>query len=258
MTMPPTPQPAEQGVAARPPLPPLPPLPSPHGPASLRSPVVLGWITAAVLGLVIAADLFAVWANYKLYDVASTVVGALADGLAGGGESLASLVQRADEADSLSLLAARAQSTALLVAGAVFLIWFRRVRINAEVFFPAGHTWSRAWVLGSWFVPFVNLWRPRQIMTEIWDASRPTGTRSRLGLVNLWWALWIVGLVAGRLYAALYRHAETAQEIQDAAFQSMIADGLDSVAAVSAIVVVLKLTRMQDRKAQAGPGVLGG
>ncbi|MET7985603.1 DUF4328 domain-containing protein [Streptomyces sp. NPDC005281] len=255
MTMPPSPQPAEQGVAARPPLPPLPSL---HGPASLRSPVALGWITAAVLGLVIAADLFGVWADYKLYDVASTVVGALADGLAGGGESLASLVRRANEADSLSLAAARVQSTALLVGGVVFLIWFRRVRINAEVFFPAGHAWSRAWVVGGWFVPIVNLWRPRQIMGEIWDASRPAGTRSRLGLVNLWWALWITGLVAGRLYAALYRHAETAQEIRDAALQALIGDSLDIVAAVSAIVVVLELTRMQTRKAQEGPAASGG
>ncbi|MFF3884889.1 DUF4328 domain-containing protein [Streptomyces sp. NPDC001914] len=257
MTMPPSPQPAEQGVAARRPLPPLPPLPSPHGPASLRSPVVLGRITAAVLGLVIAADLFGVWADYKLYDVANTVVGALADGLAGGGVSLASLVQRADEADSLSLAAARVQTTALLAAGVVFLFWFRRVRLNAEVFFPAGHTWSRAWVIGGWFVPIVNLWRPRQIMTEIWDASRPAGSRSRLGLVNLWWVLWLAGLVAGRFYSALSRNAETAKDIRDTALQAMIGDGLDIAAAVAAIVVVLKLTGMQNRKALEDPAVSG-
>ncbi|MFF8538175.1 DUF4328 domain-containing protein [Streptomyces sp. SAS_267] len=248
MTMPPSPQPAEQGSAARPPLAPLPPLPSPHGPAWLRSPVALGRATAALLGLVIAADLFAVWADHNVYDVASTVTIALV-----GGESVDSLVRRADQADALNTAAAYAQTGALVVAAAVFLVWFLRVRVNAEVFNPFGHAHSRSWAGWSWFVPFVNLVRPRQIMAEIWDASRPAGTRSRLGLVNAWWTFWIIGLVVGRFTTVAAGKAETAQQIQDAAFQLMVADGLDIVAAVLAIVVVLKLTGMQVRKAQGDP-----
>ncbi|MFE1292014.1 DUF4328 domain-containing protein [Streptomyces sp. NPDC058751] len=234
-------------------LPPLSPLLSPHGPASLRSPVVLGGITVALLGLVVAADLFAVWADYKTYDVAGAVRGALTDGFAGSAGSFESLARRADEADLLSMRAGQAQAITLLAAGVAFLIWFRRVRINAEVFLPFGHAWSRSWMFWGWIVPFVNLWRPRQVMADIWDASRPAGTRSRLGLVNAWWAFWIAGLLAGRIFAVLYRKAETPREVRDAAFQGMIADGLDIVAAVFAVVVVLKLTRMQTRKAQEGP-----
>ncbi|WP_328448992.1 DUF4328 domain-containing protein [Streptomyces sp. NBC_00386] len=253
MTMPPSPQPAEQGAAARPPLPPLPPLPSPHGPAWLRSPVALGRATAALLGLVIAADLFGVWADYNVYDVTSTATIALA-----GGESLASLVRRADQADALNAAAGYAQTAALVVAAAVYLVWFLRVRVNAEVFNPFGHTHSRAWAGWGWFVPFVNLVRPRRVMAEIWDASRPAGTRSRLGLVNAWWTFWLIGLLVGRFTTTAARKAETAQQIQDAAFQLMIADGLDIVAAVLAIAVVLKLTRMQDRKAKADPVAVDG
>ncbi|MEU4086106.1 DUF4328 domain-containing protein [Streptomyces aureus] len=258
MTMPPSPQPAEQGVATRRPLPPLPPLPSPHGPASLRSPVVLGRITAALLALVVVADLFAVWTDYKQYDVASAFVGAFPGGLAGGGESLSSLLRRAEEADSLTVAAGWVQVGVLVVTAAVFLIWFRRVRINAEVFFPYGHTWSRAWVIGSWFVPILNLWRPRQIMTEIWDASRPAGTASRLGLVNTWWAFVLAEKVIGRLVLSAIRDGETPQGLRNAAVEVMILDILDIVAAVLAILVVLKLTGMQTRKAQEDPAVSGG
>lgn len=59
--------------AARP-LPPLPPLPSPNGPAWLRSPVGLGRAAVALLALVIAADLFAVWADWTMYDVSGTLM----------------------------------------------------------------------------------------------------------------------------------------------------------------------------------------
>ena len=248
MTMPPSPQPAEQGVAARPPLPPLPPLPSPHGPAWLRSPVALGRATAALLGLVIAADLFAVWADYNVYDVTSTAAFALA-----GGESLASLVRRADQADSLNAAAGYAQTAALVVAAVVFLVWFLRVRVNAEVFNPFGHTNSRAWAGWGWFVPFLNLVRPRRVMADIWDASRPAGARRRLGLVNAWWTFWLIGLLVGRFTATAAAKPRPAQRSPGRRLPAHDRDGLDIVAAVLAILVVLKLTRMQDRKAQADP-----
>jgi hypothetical protein len=231
------PRPAAQGTASRLPLPPLPPLPSPHGPASLRSPVVLGKVTAALLGLVIAADLFAIWVNYALYDVTSTAGGTLAE--------------------SLNPVAEPVQLATYLAAGVVFLVWFRRVRVNAEVFSPFGHTFSRAWVGWGWFVPFVNLVRPRRIMAEIWDASRPADTRRGQGLVNTWWTFWIIDALVGRLSFGASGKAETAQAVQDAAFQSLLTATLDIVAAVFAILVVLKLTRMQDRKAHEGPVASG-
>ncbi|KAB1988768.1 DUF4328 domain-containing protein [Streptomyces triticiradicis] len=226
----------------------MPPLPPPNGPATLRSPVGLGKATAALLGLVIATDLFALWADYVLYDVA----GGIRNALAGGG-SLDALTQRADRADALDAAAGIAQVAALVATVVVYLIWFLRVRVNAEVFNPFGHTYSRTWAGWGWFVPFVNLVRPRRIMAEIWDASRPAGDPARQGIVGVWWAFWILRWAVDRLAASSTSKAETADAIQDAALQALFADALDIVSAALAIVVVVRLTRMQDRKAQAGP-----
>ncbi|MGW0966923.1 DUF4328 domain-containing protein [Streptomyces sp. NPDC002516] len=244
MTMPSSPQ---QSAA------PLPPHPSPHGAVSLRSPVLLGRIAAALLGLVIAADLLAVWADYTLYDVTSGIGSALA-----GGESLASLTRRADRADSLNATAGYIQAATLVAAAVGYLVWLFRVRVNAEFFNPFGHTYSRAWVGWGWFVPFVNLARPRQIVAEIWDASRPEGTRARHGLVNTWWTFWLVGLLADRIAFSASRKAETAEAIRDAAFQGLLTDAFDILSAALAIAVVLRLTGMQDRKAHEGPGTVLG
>ncbi|MFF3616885.1 DUF4328 domain-containing protein [Streptomyces sp. NPDC002580] len=244
----PGPPPGPQGSVPPPPFTSAllgpPPFTTPHGPAWLRSPVALGRATATLLGLVIATDLFALWADRTMSDV----TGSLAAG--GFGDRLQ---ERAADADSLYLVAGVAQTIALVATVVVFLVWFLRVRVNAEVFNPFGHAKSRAWAGWGWFVPFANLWLPRRIMSDIWTASSPKGPRDSQALVNLWWTFWLLGLIVGRVGFSEYRKAVTAQEIHDAVGTVMLSDGLDVVAAGLAILVVLKLTGMQDRKARGGP-----
>lgn len=56
-----------------------------------------------------------------------------------------------------------------------------------------------------------------------------------------------------RVASRAYQGAEAADEIQQATIQEMFADGVDIAAAVLAILVVLRLTRMQDERARGGP-----
>jgi hypothetical protein len=220
----------------------------PRGEAWLRSPVGLGKVVAVLLGLVVAADLFAIWAGVKMYDVTGTI----ADG--GVGEA----VQRdADHADSVMAAAGVAQLISLVATIVVYLVWFYRVRINAEVFNPFGHSKRRGWTGWGWFVPVVNLWYPRRIMLDTWDASGPAGFRTSHGLVNAWWTLWIMALAADRAEFTAHRRAHTALQLQHAAGQEIFADVTDIVAAVLAILVVLRLTRMQNEKALRGRAPFG-
>lgn len=212
--------------------------------AWLRSPVGLGRAAAVLLGLVIAADLFAVWADLVMLDV----MGDFADGAYG-----ANAARRADDADALNAVAGVVQTAALLTSAVVFVCWFHRVRVNAEVFDPFGHRMKRGWAIGSWFTPVVNLWFPRRIALDIWDASSPWGAPRSHGLVNAWWTLWLASLFVDRAASSQYRGAETSQEGHDAAVTTLFSDALDIAAAVLAILVVLELTRMQHRKALAGP-----
>lgn len=216
----------------------------PHGAAWLRSPVGLGRAVAVLLGVVVAVDLFAIWAGVRVYDVTGTI---LDDG---AGEAL----QRdAVHADSVMAAVGVVQLVSLTATVVVYLVWFYRVRINAEVFDPFGHEMGRAWTGWGWFVPLVNLWFPRRIMLNIWDASRPAGSRTSHGLVNAWWAMWISTLVVGRAGFVSYREAETAADLYGAAGEVLFADVTGLVAAVLAVFVVLRLTRMQNEKALRGP-----
>ncbi|MDT0466144.1 DUF4328 domain-containing protein [Streptomyces gibsoniae] len=224
------------------PAPTAPPVAAVPG-AFLRSPVGLGRATAVLLGLVVVADLFAIGADVVMYDVS----GDLVDGAVGDAVS-----RRADRADALYSAAGIAQTAAMLACMVVFLCWFYRVRVNAEVFEPYGHQKRRGWAIGGWFTPVVNLWFPRRITLDIWDASGPSGARRSHGLVNAWWAMWIVSILAERSGFSAYRRADTAQELYSAVPQVIFADVTDMAAALLAILVVLRLTRMQHEKALQG------
>lgn len=137
----------------------------------LRSPVGLGRATALLLGLAAAVDVFALGADFLMYDV----TGDLAVGDTG-----AAVLDRADLADTLTAAAGSAQVLVLLACAVVFVIWLWRVRRNAEVFAPDGHHKARGWVIAGWVVPIASLWYPRRVVVDIWDASR-TG-RSRAGM----------------------------------------------------------------------------
>ncbi|WP_413758724.1 DUF4328 domain-containing protein [Streptomyces sp. MMBL 11-3] len=218
----------------------------PHGPAWLRSPVGLGKAAAVALGAAVVADLFALWSGFLTYDVADRLVGDVF-----GAVPDADI----DRADALYRVAGVLQVVALVVAGVLFLVWFQRVRVNAEVFDPFGHRMKRGWTCWSWFVPVVNLWFPRRIMEDVWDASVPTG-RVPHGLINSWWTLWIIALVADRVSSTTYSGAETPEEFRDAVGHVLFADAAHLAAGVLAVLVVLRLTRMQDEMARGGPAAV--
>jgi hypothetical protein len=89
-----------------------------------------------------------------------------------------------------------ATNIAILGTCIVFIVWFRRARINAE---SHGYRQRRArgWAFWGWILPIVNLWFPFQIMGDIWRAGlRPRQRRKTAWLPALWWTCWLVSGVA--------------------------------------------------------------
>ncbi|WP_370414511.1 DUF4328 domain-containing protein [Streptomyces fradiae] len=135
----------------------------------------------------------------------------------------------------------------------LWIVWFHRTRLNAEVWAPAEHSRTTGWAIGAWFIPFANLWIPRNIAAEIWRASRPDPSApdasGELRLLNGWWTLFVLENVADRIASRLYDKAETADAYVDAASWLAVSNALNLAAAVLAILFVRKLTSMQHLKA---------
>ncbi|MEE1941156.1 DUF4328 domain-containing protein [Streptomyces sp. TRM 70361] len=220
-------------------------LPVPVPPTGLSKAVTV------LLGAVIAADVFSLHGGLAVH-------GLVGDLIAGRPVTEAEFGQ----ADRLYGLTGVAQVATMLAAGVVFLVWFHRVRVNAEVFVPDGHRKSRGWVVWGWFVPVVNLWFPRRITLDVWNASSPVPLsdpdpeRPSRPLVNAWWTLWLLSMSVGNGAGRMYDRAEYAEAIQSALVMLILSDILSIAAAVLAILVVRALTRMQQARILQGPGPL--
>ncbi|MFD9503534.1 DUF4328 domain-containing protein [Streptomyces sp. NPDC060035] len=224
------------------------PAPMQEGLHRLRSPGGLAKAVVALLVAVIVADAGAVAAGLNLRGVFADIA---------NGDPEFDLLDAAHRADLLNQRAYSLQLLTLLATAVVFIIWFRRVRLNAEVFDASQQTMKPGWAIGAWFVPFGNFWLPRRVAGGVWAAGARTNTDGSWRTVshtplNLWWTAWVLDLVFGRYASRSYEQAELPQEIVDATGLVIASDVLDIVAAVLAILFVRKLTAMQGERAALG------
>ncbi|MFJ2056317.1 DUF4328 domain-containing protein [Streptomyces sp. NPDC087908] len=143
--------------------------------------------------------------------------------------------------------------TLYVATGIVFIVWFHRLRQNAQVWAPDLQSRKPGWAIGGWLIPIGNLWIPRGIAADIWRASRwhpyaADGARE-LTLLNTWWVCWVADMVLERISAQLLKTAETPDAYVTASTWALAGYGLDVVAAVLAILFVRRLTSMQHTKA---------
>lgn len=138
-----------------------------------------------------------------------------------------------------------------------FLAWIHRAHKNLASFGTAGLEYSPGWAIGGFFVPFLNLVRPFQVMREIWKASNPDvdyqNDRSwqysaSSALIGLWWGTWILAGVLGRLVFRLSRGAKTIDSLLSLTYLSIVSDIINLLPAVLVMVLVRAIDRKQQLK----------
>ncbi|WP_307661551.1 DUF4328 domain-containing protein [Streptomyces sp. V1I1] len=213
----------------------------------LRSPVGLSYAVVGLLCFVIAADVFALFTAVPLSRLTATVRD-------GGFEAY--LGEDLERADVLIGYAGRLQTALMGVTAILFIAWFRRVRFNAGVFAPDLQQRGPGWAVGGWFIPIGNLFIPRGIAANIWAASRqdPYATRKQEPhtVINIWWIAWLAANLLPQVASSQYDSSRTPDAYKAAGTAFIVADLVDIVAALLAILVVRRLTRMQLTKAMRG------
>jgi len=162
-----------------------------------------------------------------------------------------------DASDQRQALLALVDVLCLLGIGVLFLVWFRLAYRNLPALGVESPRFSSGWAVGAWFVPFLNLVRPKQIMDEIWLNSDPlpaqpaaNSMRQRVPLMlHCWWALVILGGVIGWIAFNLDRNATTPEQIQDASAMTMVSDSVYLPLTILAYLVVADVTRRQEARA---------
>jgi uncharacterized protein DUF4328 len=142
------------------------------------------------------------------------------------------------------------QTVSLIGGAVVFIMWMFRAYKNVDGV-ARERRYGHGWAIGAWFVPFLNLWRPKQIINDIWRAGGAPPEPS--GLLFAWWTLWIISNWVANLTLRQAFAGDTPEEFRSRTFAYLATDLMDIPTAILAILVAVTLTRRLDARAAEGP-----
>lgn len=189
----------------------------------------------ALLWIILMLEMILLVSNYLQYDLLNTVIN-------DGDYTFEEL-----EANDLRVgLLGIIYLIAFLTSGFLFIRWFRRAYFNLHVKVKFLNQ-SEGWAAGAWFVPFINLFRPYQIMKELFIETRLYVKRffgKELDLssswVLSWWVLWLISGVLGRISLGFLKKENTVENLLDSTMIDMTINLLGIPLALITIYVVRK------------------
>ncbi|HEV2882508.1 MAG TPA: DUF4328 domain-containing protein [Pyrinomonadaceae bacterium] len=151
------------------------------------------------------------------------------------------------------------QFVVFIATAVAFLMWLQRAYSNLHALGAVRLYTTPGWAVAYFFIPFVNLVKPFQVMREIWRESAPgaegrenfggvSSRRDTPALIGWWWAFWIMANVAGRVNDRAADIAGTIEGTLLASWITIASDALFVIAAVLAILVVKRIDEMQEAK----------
>jgi Protein kinase domain/Domain of unknown function (DUF4328) len=174
------------------------------------------------------------------------------------------------------------QALWFLVSATLFLAWFRRAYANLAPLGARRLRYGRWWAVGAWVLPVLSLFRPKQLLNDIWRASDPglppdMGDRWRhrpvSPLLGWWWLAFLASILVRSITTEAVHAAASVMTLgllpsqldrfQASADVQVLADLLTVLAGLLALGVVRRTTMRQEQRAarlagSSGPHRLGG
>ena len=158
----------------------------------------------------------------------------------------------------LNLNDTREQSVGILylivfiISAITFIQWFRRAYYNLSIRTNCNH--SEAWAAGSWFVPIISLYRPYQIMKEMWDKttnlikSRTSDyTEANTTIIGLWWTLWIVTNFIGQYVNKIGFKLETIESYLNSTIGDMLMSIIGIPLAITTVMIIKSYSLKEEK-----------
>jgi Domain of unknown function (DUF4328) len=201
-------------------------------------------VALAIAGLV---DLVAVWADVAEWRLLERVE-------QGEDVPLGDL----DASDNRMAAIGATQFLLIVVCAFFFIRWLHAAYRNLQVLGAGALRYGPGWAIGAWFVPILNIWRPKQIVNDVWRASDPELPRDAGGqwqgdpvpaFFLVWWLLFLVSGWASNAAFRLAFSDEDAGGLQNSSLAYLVADASSALAALLAIFVVRRTTARQESRA---------
>ncbi len=205
---------------------------------SLRVPAL---VAQALLALSVVASAVALWVNVEQRSLLNRAASRPSAAV------FSDLLDLNDTIDTLNVVLI----ALFVLTGFAFITWLALAYANLGALHLEPR-YSVGWAVGGWFVPVLGLWRPKQVVDDVWrsvDARRGDdgmGTPPRSLLVGTWWFVWIAAFIAA-LKVRSGDDVTTVDEALSTNLGHLFRSGLLVVAGILAMLVVRAVTRSQSR-----------
>jgi hypothetical protein len=175
---------------------------------------------------------------------------------------------RPGPASGLALGVGVVQALWFLVSAVLFLAWFRRAYANLPPLGARRLRYRPWWTLGAWVLPVFSLFRPKQLLNDVWRASDPDlppdmgdgwNRRPVTPLLAWWWMTFLASILVRSITTESVHAAASVMTLgllssqldrfQASADMQVLADLLTVLAGLLALRVVRRTTRRQERRA---------
>ena len=249
-------------------LTPTPGTPEPHPPAPVPAPTPTGWPgPPAPVALEGYLPLRRPARRVRLA-LGVSILLALASAAANLGHTQAARELAGGGTGDLYLWIGAVQAAWFLVTAGLWLAWFRRAYLNLPALGARRLRFRPWWAVGAWLVPVFSLFRPKQVLNDIWRASDPglppeqgdTWRRRPVAELLGWWWLSFLASVLVRSITTEAVHAaadlmllgllpEQFERFQPSAGMQVLADLLTVLCGLLALRVVRRTTARQQERA---------
>lgn len=188
-----------------------------------------------LIWIVLVLEIVSLISGYFQYDLLQTI--------ANGGEIS---TETANTNDTIVEIIGIIYLIAYIISGVTFILWFRRAYFNLHL--RVNHlSQTEGWAAGSWFVPIVSLYRPYQIMKELYHETRKLLSKKGLiinenistDILGWWWTLWIINSVIGQFVFRCSLKAESIDELTISTVASMIGN----IAGIPLALITVKVIK---------------
>lgn len=139
-----------------------------------------------------------------------------------------------------------------ITSAVTFIQWFRRAYYNLNVRTNCSH--SEGWAAGSWFVPIISLFRPYQIMKEMWGkttnlikSKTSDIVENSTMIIGLWWTLWIISNYIGKYVLKTAFKAESIENFINSTLADMIMSIIGIPLAILTVTIIKSYSLKEEK-----------
>jgi len=140
----------------------------------------------------------------------------------------------------------------IVISTLAVLFWRYKANRNCWYYGAQEMRFTPGWAVGWSFVPVMNLFKPYQVMQEIWKTSTvPNDWKNQKSSVFIkwWWFFCLVDVFIGRAFSRLAIKSalkeETVKQMQDVTVASIMSSITTFIACLLTLALVLKIQKKQ-------------